>query len=72
MTHIQSDTETRILDAAKKVFIQKGLEGARMQEIADEAKQKKGSFLLFFNLPCQDLFPKSKKYLMRNWHFLQK
>ncbi|MCF8369014.1 MAG: TetR/AcrR family transcriptional regulator [Bacteroidales bacterium] len=31
------NTEQRILIAAKKVFTEKGLEGARMQEIADEA-----------------------------------
>jgi len=30
-------TEERILDAAKKVFHSKGYDGARMQEIADEA-----------------------------------
>ncbi|HFB61946.1 MAG TPA: TetR/AcrR family transcriptional regulator, partial [Bacteroidetes bacterium] len=31
------DTERQILEAARKVFIRKGLDGARMQEIADEA-----------------------------------
>jgi TetR/AcrR family transcriptional regulator len=31
------DTEIKILDAAKEVFQQKGLTGARMQEIADKA-----------------------------------
>ena len=30
-------TETKILEAARKVFISKGMDGARMQEIADEA-----------------------------------
>ena len=30
-------TEQKILEAAKRVFIRKGLEGSRMQEIADEA-----------------------------------
>jgi TetR/AcrR family transcriptional regulator len=29
--------ETGILNAAKRIFQQKGMEGARMQEIADEA-----------------------------------
>lgn len=33
----QTNTEGKILEAAKEVFIQKGLEGARMQEIADTA-----------------------------------
>lgn len=31
------DTEGQILDAAKEVFQKKGMDGARMQEIADEA-----------------------------------
>ncbi len=31
------NTEQKIKEAAKKVFIQKGLTGARMQEIADAA-----------------------------------
>lgn len=32
-----SDTESRILDAARRVFIRRGTAGARMQEIAAEA-----------------------------------
>jgi AcrR family transcriptional regulator len=32
-----SDTENRILDAARTVFIRRGTSGARMQEIAEEA-----------------------------------
>jgi len=31
------NTEQKILEAARQVFIHKGMEGARMQEIADEA-----------------------------------
>ena len=37
MGDIDLNTEQIILKAAKTVFIKKGLEGARMQEIADEA-----------------------------------
>jgi len=37
MTEQQKDTEQQILIAARKVFIEKGLDRARMQEIADEA-----------------------------------
>ncbi len=48
MTLVQPDTETRILDAAKKVFIRKGLEGSRMQEIADEAKINKALLHYYF------------------------
>ncbi|MFO7656523.1 MAG: TetR/AcrR family transcriptional regulator [Bacteroidales bacterium] len=41
MTNNLSDTENKILEAAKKVFIEKGLEGSRMQEIANEASINK-------------------------------
>lgn len=34
---MEEKTEGKILDAAKKIFIEKGLDGARMQEIANEA-----------------------------------
>lgn len=38
MTEIETlNTEEKILEAAKRVFIRKGFDGARMQEIADEA-----------------------------------
>ena len=32
-----SDTKTRILDAADAVFVRRGIDGARMQDIADHA-----------------------------------
>lgn len=35
--HPDADTEQRILQAARKVFVQRGTSGARMQEIAAEA-----------------------------------
>ena len=35
------NTETEILNAAKEVFLQKGMAGARMQEIADKANINK-------------------------------
>ncbi len=41
MVLLPTNTENKILEAAKKVFIQKGLEGSRMQEIADEANINK-------------------------------
>jgi AcrR family transcriptional regulator len=40
--------EKRILDAARKVFIQKGYAGARMQEIADEAEINKALLHYYF------------------------
>lgn len=36
-TNKDTNTEQSILEAAKNVFVKKGMEGARMQEIADEA-----------------------------------
>lgn len=42
------DTETLILEAARKVFIRKGYDGARMQEIADEAGINKALLHYYF------------------------
>ena len=36
-SHKDGDTERRILDAARRVFLRRGTAGARMQEIAEEA-----------------------------------
>lgn len=44
----EHSTEQAILQAAKKVFIRKGLEGARMQEIADEAGINKALLHYYF------------------------
>ena len=41
-------TEERILSAAKKVFISKGMAGARMQDIADEAGINKALLHYYF------------------------
>ena len=41
-------TEEKILSAAKNVFIRKGLDGARMQEIADEAGINKALLHYYF------------------------
>src|SRR6187455_1635177 len=32
-----ADTKTRILDAADEIFVRRGIDGAHMQEIADQA-----------------------------------
>lgn len=44
----ESNTETLILQAARKVFIEKGRQGARMQEIADEAGINKALLHYYF------------------------
>jgi TetR/AcrR family transcriptional regulator len=41
-------TEQAILEAAKNIFIRKGMEGARMQEIADEAGINKALLHYYF------------------------
>jgi TetR/AcrR family transcriptional regulator len=47
-TPLDTDTEQRILDAAHKVFVQRGTAGARMQEIADEAGVNKALLHYYF------------------------
>ncbi len=48
MSEADHNTEHEILEAAKKVFIRKGLDGARMQEIADEAGINKALLHYYF------------------------
>lgn len=61
--------EIKILHAARKVFIQKGLEGATLQEIADEAeisrtslhyyfRSKEKLFEAFFELALREFLPR--------------
>ena len=45
---IELTTEQRILEAAKKVFLLRGLDGARMQDIADEAGINKAMLHYYF------------------------
>jgi len=42
------DTEERIIEAAKDVFMKKGMDGARMQEIADKAGINKALLHYYF------------------------
>lgn len=44
----KDNTEEKILDAAQQVFISKGMEGARMQEIADKAGINKALLHYYF------------------------
>ncbi len=45
---LSSDTEQKVLEAARVVFIKKGMEGARMQEIADQAGINKALLHYYF------------------------
>ena len=47
-TQQQDSTEQRILAAAHKIFLARGLDGARMQEIADEAGINKALLHYYF------------------------
>ncbi len=49
MSEIKKDnTEEKILDAAQSVFVMKGMDGARMQQIADEAGINKALLHYYF------------------------
>lgn len=65
----EKSTEEKILAAAKKVFVTRGMAGARMQDIADEARinkallhyyfrNKEKLFEVIFMEAAQKLFPK--------------
>jgi len=45
---MDSSTEEKIYEAARRTFILKGMEGARMQEIADEAGMNKALLHYYF------------------------
>ncbi len=68
-TKIDQTTEQVILEAAKKVFVRKGMAGARMQDIADEAginkallhyyfRNKEKLFEVIFMGAAEKLFPR--------------
>ena len=63
---LKTGTEELILDAAKKVFTNKGLSGARMQEIADEAKINK-SLLHYYYRSKEKLFAAVFKVVLNNF-----
>ena len=48
MVNIYSTTEEKIIAAAREVFIQKGMDGSRMQEIADRAEINKALLHYYF------------------------
>jgi TetR/AcrR family transcriptional regulator len=74
MTIAGENTENQILTAAREVFIAKGFEGARMQEIADQAginkallhyyfRSKENLFDSVFSEVASNLFPAMKQML---------
>lgn len=60
------NTEEKILDAAKKVFVEKGKAGTRMQEIADEAGINK-SLLHYYYRSKEKLFGAVFKFAFKKF-----
>lgn len=71
----KDNTEQKILDAAQTVFIKKGMDGSRMQEIADEAginkallhyyfRSKQKLFEAIFNKLFKKAFPSLKNFIL--------
>lgn len=80
---IKDATEQKILAAAKSVFIKKGMDGARMQEIADEAEINKAMLHYYFRSKdrlfnavlksvFQELFPRIPGIVSSNISFEEK
>ncbi len=78
-----TNTEEKILNAARQVFIEKGLSGARMQDIADKAeinkamlhyyfKNKEMLFKLIFQETAGKLFPHFEKLMDSDLNFFDK
>jgi len=83
MTQIEKDTENQILEAAKKVFLEKGMTGARMQEIADAAginksllhyyyRSKDKLFLAVFRFAVLQFLPGIQEMITSDIHFEEK
>ena len=64
MVKVQS-TEDKIIDAAKVVFVKKGLDGSRMQEIANEAGINKALLHYYFRTKAK-LFEKVFEMLFKD------
>ena len=58
-----SNTEEQILEAAREVFIEKGMDGARMQEIADRAGINKALLHYYFRSKEKLFFTIFKKLI---------
>src|SRR5680860_1428715 len=84
MNDIKKDnTEEKILHAAQTVFIQKGMDGARMQEIANEAginkallhyyfRTKQKLFEAIFKKVFKQIFPKIETFILSDLPFEEK
>ena len=66
MTDQEKNTEEQIFEAAHKVFTQKGFDGARMQEIAEEAGLNK-ALLHYYYRTKEKLFDAILKQVFKNF-----
>ncbi len=75
MTQEEKNTEEKILEAAKNIFLKKGMAGSRMQEIADEAninksllhyyyRSKNKLFLAVFRFAIKQFIPGIKDIIL--------
>lgn len=71
-TDLTLDTEQRIFEAAKRVFVTKGMDGARMQDIADAAGINK-SMLHYYYRSKEKLFERvfAERIAVHNARILQ-
>ena len=80
---IEQNTEQKILEAAEKVFLQSGYDGARMQEIADVAginkamlhyyfRSKDALFGKIFDEKVKDFFPEIVETMQSDALFIDK
>jgi TetR/AcrR family transcriptional regulator len=83
MTDQEKNTEDKIFDAANTVFIKKGYDGARMQEIAEEAginkallhyyyRTKDKLFDTIFEKILETFFPKVFEFMKSDMDLFQK
>ena len=81
--NMDSSTEEKIYEAARRIFILKGMEGARMQEIADEAginkallhyyfRSKERLFEAIFSEIIKFAFPKLTKIIVSEESIISK
>lgn len=83
MTDKEHNTEKSILESAKRVFLRRGFDGARMQEIADEAginkallhyyfRSKDKLFDAIFLAAFEQLLPKVAELMVSEKPFMEK
>jgi len=66
MNQLDKSTEEKIFDAAQAIFVEKGLDGARMQEIADKAEINK-SLLHYYYRSKEKLFTEVFKMVINKF-----